>query len=649
LALLQQWTAEIKRHCPSIKQLIWRGEGKDASGTICTGGGHKRRKRRVSRVSDLQKQEIVITTYDTVVACDRLQEARWHRVVLDEAHKIRNDTTQKRRVLALKAKCKLCLTGTPVMNRESDLTSLFVFLGARKEYAQSHLASLRRLLLLRRMKTDSREIDEDEADMEDDMHAAGSGAAAASASGSVATGRMRRPLIQLPPKVERVQLVGFSAPSEGTLYRALFDLSSKKLQSFEKQGNRNQYTQVLALLTRLRQCALHWRLVEKSMAVKSADDMCKLMMQRATAVSAAVSGADEDEDEDEELKRMAALEAGGERVSDESSANSRRHGRDGAGRGSDGEFEGPVFRRPGSAGSSTKLELLLRAIEHQPEGSRCLVFSEFASFLHIAQRTIEGAGYRVLPVHGKMLAPERQQNISTFQSEYRSVVEDSDTDGRGGGGGDSSSHDELWDDTGGEDADAGNWKENKLVMLITTACGSEGLNLTAATHVYLMEPSYNPFVEKQAVDRAYRLGRSAHSVHTHRQDGGTKGALYVTRFVIKGTIEAQIQQLQQQKQSLADRLLGAGAGLAGRGSVVTQVNAENIGKLNISQLRRLFVTHEEEVLKAAAAAEEDDGDDDDDDDEEEEEEEAEGEFVGDSMDEGDAVPEGHGCGEWSQW
>jgi SNF2 family DNA or RNA helicase len=80
------------------------------------------------------------------------------------------------------------------------------------------------------------------------------------------------------------------------------------------------------------------------------------------------------------------------------------------------------------------------------------------------------------------------------------------------------------------------------VLLVSLKAGGVGLNLTAAQRVYLMDPYWNPAVENQAVDRIHRLGQ-------------TKPVTTV-KLVIENTIEARLLEVQKQKTELANMTLG---------------------------------------------------------------------------------------------
>eukprot|EP00892_Ulva_mutabilis_P003353 jgi/Ulvmu1/138/UM001_0142.1 len=97
-------------------------------------------------------------------------------------------------------------------------------------------------------------------------------------------------------------------------------------------------------------------------------------------------------------------------------------------------------------------------------------------------------------------------------------------------------------------------------FLMSLKAGGVALNLTVASHVMLMDPWWNPAVEQQAQDRIHRLGQYK--------------PITVTRFVIAGTIEERILKLQEKKRLVFE-------GTVGR-------DAEALGKLTVDDLRFLF-------------------------------------------------------------
>jgi SNF2 family DNA or RNA helicase len=88
-------------------------------------------------------------------------------------------------------------------------------------------------------------------------------------------------------------------------------------------------------------------------------------------------------------------------------------------------------------------------------------------------------------------------------------------------------------------------------MLISLKAGGTGLTLTAADHVFLVDPWWNPATEDQAADRAHRIGQTR--------------PVLIHRLVAGDTVEERILALQERKRALAAAAvggaLGAGAGL----------------------------------------------------------------------------------------
>jgi SNF2 family DNA or RNA helicase len=82
-------------------------------------------------------------------------------------------------------------------------------------------------------------------------------------------------------------------------------------------------------------------------------------------------------------------------------------------------------------------------------------------------------------------------------------------------------------------------------FVISVKAGGTGLNLTAASHVVHFDRWWNPAVENQATDRAFRIGQNRN--------------VLVHKFVCRGTVEERIDQMIRDKQDLADEILKSGA------------------------------------------------------------------------------------------
>jgi SNF2 family DNA or RNA helicase len=97
--------------------------------------------------------------------------------------------------------------------------------------------------------------------------------------------------------------------------------------------------------------------------------------------------------------------------------------------------------------------------------------------------------------------------------------------------------------------------------------GGIGLNLTAANHVFHYDRWWNPAVEDQATDRAYRIGQTK-DVQVHK-------------FVALGTLEERIQEMIERKQQLSRQVVGSGEGW------ITEMSTEELKAL--FALRREWV------------------------------------------------------------
>lgn len=150
-------------------------------------------------------------------------------------------------------------------------------------------------------------------------------------------------------------------------------------------------------------------------------------------------------------------------------------------------------------GWSGKLEVLLPMVQElRAEGHKILMFSQFTQWLKLVGDHLTEAGETFCYLDGA--TKDRAAEVDKFQN----------------------------------DPEVGSF-------LISLKAGGTGLNLTAASYVFLLDPWWNPAAEAQAVDRAYRMGQ--------------KQKVTAYRLVSEGTVEEKVVQLQQQKRSLADSLI----------------------------------------------------------------------------------------------
>jgi len=166
------------------------------------------------------------------------------------------------------------------------------------------------------------------------------------------------------------------------------------------------------------------------------------------------------------------------------------------------------FGQPG-APDATRSGKCVRLIEMLQEvlasGEQALLFTQFRQMGRLLVPLLQQElGKTVLFLHGGTTQKQRQQLIDTFQK----------ADG------------------------------TAPLLILSLKAGGVGLNLTAATHVFHFDRWWNPAVENQATDRAYRIGQ------TRR--------VQVHKFVVRGTLEERIDAMIEQKTELAEQIVGAG-------------------------------------------------------------------------------------------
>ncbi len=165
-----------------------------------------------------------------------------------------------------------------------------------------------------------------------------------------------------------------------------------------------------------------------------------------------------------------------------------------------------------TADSSSKIELLLEFLDEVlAEGHKALVFSQWTSLLDLVQPHLDAANIAFTRLDGT--TRDRAGVVATFQ----------DPDG-------------------------------PPVLLASLKAGGLGINLTAADHVFILDPWWNPAAEDQAADRAHRIGQNR--------------PVMVYRLVAEDTVEEGILALQEKKRALSEAALGGAGGALTRGDLL---------------------------------------------------------------------------------
>ncbi len=190
------------------------------------------------------------------------------------------------------------------------------------------------------------------------------------------------------------------------------------------------------------------------------------------------------------------------------------------------------FAKDGSglAGRSGKLSRLTEMLEEAyAAGDRALIFTQFAEMGAMLQKHLRETFYdEVLFLHGGTPARERDPMVRRFQAPH-----------------------------------------GPKVFILSLKAGGTGLNLTAASHVFHFDRWWNPAVENQATDRAFRIGQTR-NVQVHK-------------FICGGTLEDRIDEMIESKRALAESVLGAGEGW--------------LTELDTAQLRDLVMLRREEAVE----------------------------------------------------
>ena len=158
------------------------------------------------------------------------------------------------------------------------------------------------------------------------------------------------------------------------------------------------------------------------------------------------------------------------------------------------------------AARSAKVQRLEEILEEVIEaGDRALLFTQFAEWGHLLKAHLEQKWKQPVPfLYGNTSKAERQAMVDRFQDDPR----------------------------------------GPQLFLLSLKAGGVGLNLTRASHVFHIDRWWNPAVENQATDRAYRIGQ--------------QNRVMVHKFITSGSVEERIDRMIKEKSKLAEDIVGSG-------------------------------------------------------------------------------------------
>ncbi|KAJ7468364.1 SNF2 family N-terminal domain-containing protein [Mycena galericulata] len=438
LSVLTTWENEIKKHCPSLESTTYHPTGK--------------RSQKGERV-DFAKYDIVLCNYESLLKHGNpLSGINWKRVILDEAHQIRNPKTKTHEaVVKLNAHARWALTATPIINQLKDVGAIVHFLkicyplcdleswnrvmGTAKQPSKDAMPifqtsqvspqQLLRYISLRRTK-----------EMQDQ------------------SGNRIVPL----PKVTYQTIAIELGPEQQSLYNSIETSGKAHLRRILARTSQQGLAEsMLTLILRLRQVVLHPSLVPSKYRVTWVDEEPQAASSLCIICFEGIGGDEVYVGDCHHFICSRCVESS-EKCPCGSKLKTEKY------TGTEAEEENGEDDR--TQASSAKVEVLLALLKQTPIGDKSLVFSSFTRFLKAVEHRVKQEGIPCLLFHGQMTAQKRTDTIA----EFIRMVE-------------------------------------PRVMLVSLAAGAFGLNLAVANNG-LSYSWWQPSIERQAVDRVNRIGQT---------------------------------------------------------------------------------------------------------------------------------------------
>ncbi|KAF2446161.1 hypothetical protein P171DRAFT_430373 [Karstenula rhodostoma CBS 690.94] len=503
--LLGTWEEQLTDHVKSNGLNFCRHHGKS----------------RLNTLSDLGSKNIVLTTYHTLSADWQASKGkgnhimfsvRWRRVVLDEAHIVRNLKARMARAICdLDAVSRWAVTGTPIQNSLNDLAALLKFIRAfpydepkhfdrdisrlwksgEDEEAVKRLKRVAKCLVLRRAKH----------------------------------------TIDLPPRHDQLCVVEFS-PAEKALYDTIRQQTIRKiddaLQHELELSTSGVYVNVLQQVESMRlvcDLGLHYQSRHEKKSSHESLDWPSVAQETFNTqremepiiCSQCTSALDLTGTYMDDVAQEAPLFSQCLKYACPNCARRLRYAKQKMVCGHTPRCPvAPVSitdtaleETPGHLGLSpeaapteppSKVKALIDDLQKQPSNVKSIVFSTWRLTLDVIESGLNQHNISCVRFDGKVPQTQRQVVLNRFKAD-----------------------------------------PNVRVMLLTLSCGAVGLTLTEASRAYLMEPHWNPTIEEQALARIHRIGQTR--------------AVTTVRFYVQGSFEERVMEVQESKKNLAGVLL----------------------------------------------------------------------------------------------
>ncbi|TFY72950.1 hypothetical protein EVG20_g65 [Dentipellis fragilis] len=489
---LENWVREFDRFAPSISVQTYYGS-KDERPML----------RQNLMDTQLKKKkggwEVLITTYNLASGDDKdrkfLRKMEWDACVFDEGHVLKNFESQRyQSLMRNESRWRLLLTGTPLQNNLQELVSLMNFI--LPTLLSESLDSLRAVF---KAKGDVTLLAQERVSRAKKMM-----------TPFVMRRRKDQVLKELPMKTERIEWCDMSATQRAIYDDALqrsrktvFDLETptpgsetpatngrskpaKKTKATARTKDKMYLANSANILMDLRKAASHPMLFRKLFTDKTLDAITKALMKEPDFRKRGAIA--QLVKEDMEVMTDAELQ-----VFLLTYRSTQKFLQD-----------SDCYLQAG------KIKALLKLLEkYQAANRRILIFSQFTQVLDILQVVLNQRHIKHLVLTGSTPVDVRQSLVDEFTED-----------------------------------------ESIPVFLLSTKAGGMGINLTAASVVIIFDQDFNPHNDRQAQDRAYRIGQ--------KQD------VDVIKLITRGTIEEDMLRLGQTKLALDEAVAGDPDGEASR-------------------------------------------------------------------------------------
>ncbi|XP_017778365.1 PREDICTED: transcription termination factor 2 [Nicrophorus vespilloides] len=513
-SLIGQWAGEVEKRLKRALLSVERYHGAN----------------REKKAKTLSQYDMVITTYSIVMneaeKQTPLNRIKWRRIILDEAHQIRNHKSQtSMAVCKLGAKSRWALTGTPIHNKELDLYSLLKFIRVspfddfvvfkrwvsdKNAGGQERLNTVMSSLMLRRTKAQLQTkgslkclperqwdlikitLDKEEMDVYQKVLI------------------FSRTLFSqfLHQRAEKDQNFAAENPTFTTKHDPNGEYSKmhRKLLQMNRVKEVKQH-EILVLLLRLRQICCHPSLINDMLNSTEMDvgDDVNDNEELAINILDQLNKLNLNDDDKEDYNPAQGISNEGVTLREATrGVLNPNH---------------PIFTK---TRRSSKLQKVINILKENvlDNDDKAIIVSQWTGLLNLLATHLSEEGISYDQLDGKIPVHKRPAIIDNIN----------------------------------------NPKSKTKVLLLSLTAGGVGLNLVGANHLFLLDLHWNPQLEMQAQDRIYRVGQ--------------KKTVHVYKFMTADTIEERIKKLQDHKMNIAEAML--------TGAKIQQ------SKLSLDDLKMLF-------------------------------------------------------------